>query len=49
VSLTDTNQVEVTLLNQYGAEDDDITWANLLKNRGTIIEGTTTLRLKIND
>lgn len=49
VSLSSTNAVEVTLLNKYGAEGDDITWENLLKNFGTIIEGTTTLRLKIND
>lgn len=49
VGINASNQVEITLLNKYGAEDVDITWENLLKNRGQIEEGTTTLRLKLDD
>lgn len=49
VEVNNTNQVEVTLLNKYGAHDPDLTWDELLKNRGEIEEGVTTLRLKLND
>lgn len=50
VSLNDENQVEITLLGRYGEEDiEKYNWDTLLQKVGSIIPGTTTLRLKIND
>jgi hypothetical protein len=50
VSLNENNVVEVTLLGKYGEEDvENITWEKLLQKFGTIIPGTSTLRLKIDD
>jgi hypothetical protein len=49
VSVNNLNQVEVTLLNKYGADDETLTWASLIEKRGIIVDGVTTLRLKLND